>query len=419
MIFAPTPAAQRTTLRADFLFPGNGDVLRDALLVVEGERIVECRAAAATSADINLGNAAIIPPLVNAHTHLEFSNRDQPVAAGANFAEWLTAVMAERSALRQLDPNSLAAVRRGLDQTRRFGCLHVGEIATTAGDSVSQLEGPVGGVQFLELLGATPDRIAQQLEIAREFLQLRQRVAPGRFRPALSPHAPYSTAMPLVEGAVALARDFNVPIAMHLAETQEEMQLLATQQGPLAEFLIERKIWPPSHLAPNTYVMDYLQVLAQAPRALVIHGNYLSAKERAFIANRSQMSIVYCPRTHAYFGHPQYPLAETLAAGARVALGTDSCASNPDLNIWAEAQFVARKHPAVLPAKLLELVTTSAAEAIGDRPPRLEAGQLASFAVIAGLTSAPSTGHDPFAALLATSTYPAKVWLRGREILLD
>ena len=86
-----------------------------------------------------------------------------------------------------------------------------------------------------------------------------------------------------------------------------------------------------------------LRMLADAPRALVIHGNYLDDEELAFLAaNRERMSLVYCPRTHAYFEHPPYPLAKHLKLGVRVALGTDSRASNPDLDLLAEMRHVAQ-----------------------------------------------------------------------------
>jgi cytosine/adenosine deaminase-related metal-dependent hydrolase len=411
--------AHRTTLRAGLLFPGDGTVLRDALLVIEGDRVAEYQAARQHVADIDLRDAAIIPPLVNAHTHLEFSALEHPIPAGSSFADWIRAVIDVRSRRQPYGPRSTASIQRGLAQSRRFGCLQIAEIATTTDDPSDASDEAVGGIQFLELLGITTQRAAAQLSVAEDFLRSREKRSSGRFRAGLSPHAPYSTSMRLVEGAVAISRKYDAPVAMHLAESQEEMRLLARQDGPLADFLIERRIWPPPHIGPTVSAMDYLKLLAEAPLALVIHGNYLSAAERSFVASRPQMSIVYCPRTHAHFGHPKYPLAETIGAGARVALGTDSCASNPDLNIWAEAQFVARHHPTVSPAKVLALVTTDAAEAIGSIAGSIEPGGPANFSVIAGLPAQWSARPDPFATLLADSTYPDRVWSYGREIQLS
>src|SRR5205823_10181172 len=112
--------------------------------------------------------------------------------------------------------------------------------------------------------------------------------------------------------------------------------------------------------------LDYLQTLATAHRALVIHGNYLAADEiQLLAAHRDCMSVVYCPRTHAYFGHEHYPLSQMLAAGVRVAVGTDSRASNPDLRLLAELRYIARHHPAIPRDVILRQGTLAGAEALG------------------------------------------------------
>ncbi len=132
-----------------------------------------------------------------------------------------------------------------------------------------------------------------------------------------------------------------VPVAMHLAESREELDLLRDGTGPFQDLLDERSMWDPQAIPLGSRPLDYLRMLADAPRALVIHGNYLDDEELAFLgANRERMSLVYCPRTHAYFFHPPYPLGRALAAGVHVALGTDSRASNPDLSLLEEMRFV-------------------------------------------------------------------------------
>jgi cytosine/adenosine deaminase-related metal-dependent hydrolase len=153
---------------------------------------------------------------------------------------------------------------------------------------------------------------------------------------------------------------------MHLAESRAELALLASQQGPLVEFLIGLEAWHPASIAANLRPLDYLKSLATAHRTLVIHGNYLAADEIAFLAaNRDCMSVVYCPRTHAYFDHDSYPLAQMLAAGVRVAVGTDSRASNPDLRLFEELRHIARHHPIVSSDRILRMGTLNGAEALG------------------------------------------------------
>ena len=91
--------------------------------------------------------------------------------------------------------------------------------------------------------------------------------------------------------------------------------------------------------------MDYLQLLDRAHRSLIIHGNFLDQEEIHFIGSRRRrMSVVICPRTHAYFRHPSYPLRQMLDAEVNIALGTDSRASNPDLSVLSEMRYLAREH---------------------------------------------------------------------------
>jgi cytosine/adenosine deaminase-related metal-dependent hydrolase len=130
----------------------------------------------------------------------------------------------------------------------------------------------------------------------------------------------------------------------------------------------------------------YLEILAQAPRALVIHGNYLDAADHAFLATHAdRMAVVYCPRTHHFFGHSPYPLAPLLAAGVTVALGTDGRGTNPDLSLLAEMQHVARAHPDVSPEAIVRLGTLGGAEALGcaDRVGSLVPGKEANLVAVA------------------------------------
>jgi cytosine/adenosine deaminase-related metal-dependent hydrolase len=148
-------------------------------------------------------------------------------------------------------------------------------------------------------------------------------------------------------------------------------------------------------------------MLATAHHALVIHGNYLATDETEFAAaQRERMTVVYCPRTHAYFGHEPYPLEKMLAAGVRVAVGTDSRASNPDLNLWSELRHIAQHHPAVRPEDILQMGTLAGAEALGlaDEYGSITPGKLARLAVVPlranqnlfeGGEIRPTTHHSP------------------------
>ena len=117
----------------------------------------------------------------------------------------------------------------------------------------------------------------------------------------LSPHAPYSVHPDLLAAVVELSNRHKIPVAMHLAESPEELELLRHGRGPLRSFLEELGAWDATAVTPGSRPLDYLRLLARAHRALVIHGNFLDDEEIAFLAAADRMSVVYCPRTHDWF----------------------------------------------------------------------------------------------------------------------
>ena len=147
----------------------------------------------------------------------------------------------------------------------------------------------------------------------------------------------------------------------------------------------------------------------------MIHGNYLDDEEIAFVAAAEALSVVFCPRSHAFFTHDRYPLARMLARGVNVALGTDSRASNPDLSLLAELRFCAGSHAEVPGAKLLELATLAGARALGtsDATGSLVAGKLANLAVVALADREAADPHE----LIFDSTLPVvATWCRGKRL---
>ena len=171
-------------------------------------------------------------------------------------------------------------------------------------------------------------------------------------------------------------------------------------------------MWDAEAIPRGSRPLDYLRLLADAPRALVIHGNYLARDEQQFLAEHAdRMTLVYCPRTHAYFGHPPYPLGDLLAAGVRVALGTDSRASNPDLDPLGEIRQAVRAHPDVPADAILEMATLRAAEALGCDQ---DCGSIAP-GKLANLVALPMRGNS-LAEAFAESSQAAGVWLRGRKL---
>jgi cytosine/adenosine deaminase-related metal-dependent hydrolase len=306
--------------------------------------------------------------------------------------DWLRQVIAHR---RARSPEQINAdIRAGLDECIRTGTTLIGDISGD-GSSWQALTGArVRAVVFRELLGLPQDRADSAAAIAREWLTTH--AATASCRPGLSPHAPYSTRSDLFSRAAALAGEFHCPLATHLAESLDEMELLHHRRGPFVPFLQHLGVWDPEGLAHSPAAVMQLCDVGQEDREtkaakesphskpnspkLFVHGNYLAPT--APLPPGS--AIVYCPRTHAAFGHPPHPFRAFLDRGIRVALGTDSLASNPDLDLLAEARFLHRHCPDLPGPVLLRMATLSGAEALGwaDRTGSLEPGKSADLVVV-------------------------------------
>jgi len=406
-----TPPAQQmnadsppVALRARWVFPVTRPPIDGGLVTVGGGRILAVGQNTSGQPPRDLGDVALLPGLVNAHTHLEFSQLQQPLGQpGMGFADWIRCVIEWRRQAPSGGQHS--AIIAGLAESRAAGVAAVGEIA--AGDWPSALPPPlaeVSAVVFRELLGLSAERVTPLCELAEQHVG-RMPSGPASGLPhvaGLSPHAPYTVHPELLGRVCELSAVRRVPVAMHLAETREELELLQSQGGPLIELLASLGAWHPEILPRGQRPLDYLRVLAGAHRALVVHGNYLADDEIEFLAgNREQMSAVYCPRTHAYFRHEPYPLAKMLAAGVRVAVGADSRASNPDLNLWAELQHIAERYPDIAPGTILRIGTLSGAEAFGlDRElGSIEVGKSACLA----MAQLPPGGGPPLETLFSGS----------------
>jgi cytosine/adenosine deaminase-related metal-dependent hydrolase len=196
-------------------------------------------------------------------------------------------------------------------------------------------------------------------------------------------------------------------VAVHLAESAAELELLGHYRGPFVPFLRDLGVWDPEGLAEDPdHVLRLCNGLVPV---LVAHGNYL----RPDAPIPANASVVYCPRTHAAFGHPPHPFRQLLARGVRVALGTDSLASNPDLDLLAEARFVHQRHPDFPSADLLRMATLAGAEALGwaDEAGSLEAGKSADLVVV---PLPAGDAADPHRLLLESDRPVSRVLYRGR-----
>ena len=370
--------------RAKYLIPNSRQIIENGAIAIHGSEIVEIgRFPTLLNARMgpirDLGEAIILPGLVNSHTHLELTNHGAFVDRTAQLTNWLLQIVRnQRWDKAWVD----SAIQRGVEMSLAGGTTTVGDIHGS-GQSAQTLKGaPIRKVVFLETTGFSPERsqigtkrINSHLEAAPEPDSL---IAFG-----VSPHAPYSTAASLYRHCCELALSRGLPLCTHLSETREEIEFLASGASAFADLLTALQIpmedWTPPNRTPVQH-MKALGVLAVHP--LLAHCNYLTDEDIQTLAENGA-SVVFCPRSHHYFYHTDHPLERLLAAGVNVAIGTDSLASNWSLAMLDELRFLGKAWDRLPPETLLDLVTINGARGLRLRHiGKLEKGWLADFIAI-------------------------------------
>ncbi len=348
-------------LHARWVLPVGAPPLRDATVVLDDTRIhwVGPRAAA-PPADVeqDLGDAVLLPGLVNAHTHLDlapFAGRALP----RDFPAWIRALVGT------LNDAPTVILQRGAEWAARDQLAHgVTTVADTAPnrfafDALRRVG--LRGIAYREVFGPEPAHAPLALRALHEAVTDMRRDATDLVRVGVSPHAPYSVADPLYRAVATYARAEALPVAVHIAESSAESALVRDGTGPFAAYLRDlRGIAVTARAASPIALLDALEVLSARP--LCIHAVQVEADDIARLADRGA-SVAHCPCSNAWFGHGRSPVAAFRAHGIAVGLGTDSIASNAQVRVRREARAAA--DDTLTSAQRLALATHGGAEALG------------------------------------------------------
>lgn len=366
---------------ASWILPISAPPIRGGCVSVGGDRILAVDSGPADPA-VDLGRVAVLPALVNAHTHLELSHLAGRIPPSQAFGEWVQRVLA----LRREYPDPTAeeivdAARRAIDAIRASGTGLVGDISNTlVACSLLEAAGMPARV-FYELTGFAEPDPAGRVQRARGDAAGAAR-AGGCVRVDVAPHAPYSVSAGLF---AAIRSDLDAhPRAVstvHVAENPEEAALLRDGTGPIRTVLEQLGRWPSGWRPPGVSAVAYLCDLGFFDaRVLAVHGVLCDADDLGRLRDRG-VTLVSCPRSNVYVGAGSPPLETFYDAGVQVAFGTDSLASVADLNLFAELAEARRIAPHVPARRLLQSATLGGARALGfeDDYGSLEPGKRAAL----------------------------------------
>jgi len=365
-----------------------GAPLRDGWVSVTDGRITALGQGPVAGPVEDLGDVALLPGLVNAHTHVELSWMAGLVPEAASMDEWIRALMQ----VRRLGPAGgdaevAATMTRASLDMGATGTVLVGDISNSLA-SVPVLEGShLESVVFHEILGFNP---VDPIGMVREA---RRRVS--RPHSAVVGHAPYSTA-PALFAEIAARHEGPAPLTVHVAESSEEIEFLHTGRGPMRTMLETLGVWSGTWEVPRCGPVEYLQRVGYLrPGTLLVHCVHLTVDELE-VARDADAVVVTCPRSNVWVGGGVPPVSRFYGAGVPVAIGTDSLASTDSLNMFDELAALRRLAPEVDAARLLESATRVGAEALGLGHDfgTIAAGRLARLATVALPAGIGSRGGD-------------------------
>ena len=373
-----------THVTADWILPIADAPVRRGSVGIADDRIVVVTEAAPPDA-IDLGRVAILPALVNAHTHLELSYLHGRIPPRERFLDWIGELMAARREFPDAaDPRIVEAAERAIAAARASGTGLFGDISNTLVTVPMLAAAGVPAQVFYELLGFNIADPAARVTAARA--QVTALGPPGAdVRVSLAPHAPYSVSPALF---AAIRGDLDASpggvSTVHLGESPEEVEFLKRGTGPWRAMLEQLGVWTDEWRAPGVSPVAYLSNLGFLDRCvLAVHGVQFDGDDLSRLSALG-MTIVSCPRSNEHVGVGSPPLEAFYAMDVDVAFGTDSLASAPDLNLFSELAAARRLAPRVSARKLLESATLVGARALGFERDfgSIEAGKRAALIAV-------------------------------------
>ena len=373
--------------------------------------------------DCELGDALILPGLVNTHTHLELTVM-RGFLEDLCFSDWIGKLRRSRNDVLTNDM-LLDSARLGILEGLQAGVTTYADTCSSGVVMQAMKEIGVRGVMYQEVFGPDPSvadsamadldgRISALIGTRTDLVAL-----------GVSPHAPYTVSDDLYSAAARYALSKKLPLAMHIAESREEQEFVVDGAGDFAATWKARGIEVKGRARSPVALLERLGLLTD--RSLLIHCVRVDDADIAAIA-ASRCAVSHCPASNAKFGHGVAPILPLLAAGVRVGIGSDSVASNNRMDLLDEARLAvlmhraaSRRHDAFGARDALRLATIGGAAALGiqDRIGTLEPGKDADFAAFRLDSARTVPAGDPeAAALFALSGRPAElVTVKGKRLV--
>ena len=361
-------------LRARVVLPLTSPPIKDGAVLIYGNRVARVGRWKDLSGDdrdevFDLGDTVLLPGLINAHCHLDYTDMAGQFPPQKSFTDWIKLITTAKS-----EWNYSEFAESWLNGARMLA--HTGTTTVADFEAVPELlpevwqATPLRVLSFLELTSVKSRR--PPAAIVREALERIDKLPDHRCRARIAPHAPYSTVPELLRLCAEAARKRHWPFTVHVAESAAEFEMFQHARGEMHDWL-QRNQRDMNDCGFGSPVQQLQRNGALGENLLAVHVNHLAPKDAERLG-RKKVSVVHCPRSHFYFKHQAFPLAELARAKVNLCLGTDSLASvykkprqTLTLNLFTEMQTLAAAQPGLAPRTIVQMATLNGARALGLR----------------------------------------------------
>jgi cytosine/adenosine deaminase-related metal-dependent hydrolase len=364
-------------IRAPVVVTMNDAPIVDGAVCIDGNRIGDIGKFSELNASrhkvIELDDHVLLPGLINAHSHLDYTGLRGRIPPQKSFTAWIRVINAKKAKLTEHD--YLQSLTDGFRESLRFGTTSIVNLEALPKLIARCSSYPLRVWWCAELIDVTePEKTEEMVAAAMKFL--RRRDSSGGL--GLAPHALYTASADLYRRCEQIAARENLLLCTHLAESHEEMEMFRDRSGPLFEFLRSLGRAESGRITPLEKFLQTIRDPSTSLRSaqddrdenaanwIVAHLNELTEEDFGQLENlREKFSIAHCPRSHTYFQHSPFAFERLENLGFNICLATDSLASNIDLSLFAEMREFQKSHGEIRADELLQMLTVNPAKALG------------------------------------------------------
>lgn len=369
----------KTLIKAGILYPVTAEPIKKGCAVVEDGRIVSTGTSEEFTDErlqkegigkvVDLTSYILLPGFVNAHSHLQLSGLKGKFPYEGDYVRWISNVA--RFNVEHPDGSDEEAVTSAIEEMKNSGITAVGDIATSANHASALLKSKIKSVVFIESICPLEERAEE--ESRRVHSEVKKILKSGR-RAGISPHAPHTISLKLYKLLGDMAKDMDIPVMTHVAETAEETDYIKDGNGAYIDMLRSRNLLPENFSGTGKYPLELLAGEGLLSSVLTTHLNEIGEEDVALLKSSGGVPI-FCPGSMKWFGRQKVmPLDKILDEGLTPALGTDSLASNGSLSMLDELRRAAEYFPKLPRERFIEMATVNGAKALSLNCGSIEPG---------------------------------------------